>query len=62
MTTLRPRAFIASAAASRYFALSHDSYTNESANDALIRGNAQFVIHIPEDFGRALVRGDQPSL
>lgn len=56
------RIFIASAAASRYFAVSDKVYTNESANDALVRGNAQFVIHIPENFGRALIRGDQPGI
>ena len=36
--------------------------TEAEGRDALARGEAQFVINIPENFSRDLLRGDRPSI
>jgi ABC-2 type transport system permease protein len=36
--------------------------TEKEANDALARGEVLFVVTIPENFSRDLVRGDRPAL
>ena len=56
------RAFIAAAGASRYFTILPQTYTDAMANDALVRGDIQFVINIPEHFSRDLVRGQHPEI
>lgn len=56
------RAFIAAAGASRYFTILPELYTDASANDALVRGDIQFIIHIPKHFSRQLVRGQHPEI
>lgn len=56
------RAFIAAAGASRYFTILPQRYTDVSANDALVRGDIQFIINIPEHFSRELVRGQHPEI
>jgi ABC-2 type transport system permease protein len=56
------RAFIAAAGASRYFAILPNRYTDAAADDALVRGDIQFVLHIPEHFSRDLVRGLHPEI
>jgi len=47
---------------SDYFELRRDLATEVEARDALARGEVQFVIDIPVDFSRKLLRGERPSL
>lgn len=52
------------------YALQNSSYidfvrqvkTETEGRDALARGQVQFVVNIPEDFSRALLRGDRPAV
>lgn len=52
------------------YALQNSSYidfvrqveTEAEGRDALTRGQVQFVVNIPEDFSRALLRGDRPAV
>jgi ABC-2 type transport system permease protein len=52
------------------FAIKNSSYfnftklyaTEEEADEALARGDALFVVSIPENFSRDLVRGDRPAV
>src|SRR5215207_3979245 len=45
---------------STYFDLVREVKTEAEAHEALARGEVQFVITIPENFSRDLVRGDKP--
>ena len=47
---------------SGYFNLVRLVKTESEGHDILARGEAQFVINIPEDFSRDLLRGDRPSV
>src|SRR4030095_3936899 len=47
---------------STYFDFVREVKTEEVANDLLARGQVQFVINIPQNFSRDLLRGDRPSL
>lgn len=47
---------------SGYFNLVRLVKTESEGHDVLARGEAQFVINIPEDFSRDLLRGDRPSV
>ncbi len=47
---------------SDYFHIVRQSGSEEEIRTLLARGNVQFVVHIPEDFSRRLLRGEQPSL
>jgi ABC-2 type transport system permease protein len=47
---------------SDYFDFVRQLQTEEEANRALTRGEVLFVVTIPENFSRDLVRGDQPVL
>jgi ABC-2 type transport system permease protein len=47
---------------SGYFNLIRLVKTESEGHDVLARGEAQFVINIPEDFSRDLLRGDRPSI
>ncbi len=45
-----------------YFDITHANVTAEEADRLLARGDVSFVILIPPDFGRRILRGDRPQL
>jgi ABC-2 type transport system permease protein len=47
---------------SGYFAFIQQVKTAAEAQEALARGDVQFVVNIPENFSRDLLRGDRPSV
>lgn len=47
---------------STYFDFVREVKTEDEGNDLLARGQVQFVINIPQNFSRDLLRGDRPSL
>jgi ABC-2 type transport system permease protein len=47
---------------STYFDFVREVQTEAEAQDLLARGQVQFVINIPRDFSRDLLRGDRPSV
>jgi ABC-2 type transport system permease protein len=47
---------------SSYFDFVRELKSESEARDVLARGQALFVISIPEDFSRNLLRGDRPSI
>jgi ABC-2 type transport system permease protein len=47
---------------SSYFNFTKLYATEEEADEALARGDALFVVSIPENFSRDLVRGDRPAV
>jgi ABC-2 type transport system permease protein len=56
------RSFVAALRTSDYFAIVEELSDDESARRALARGDVQFVVTIPADFTRRLLRGERPSL
>ncbi|MBM3503206.1 MAG: ABC transporter permease [Alphaproteobacteria bacterium] len=47
---------------SGYFAVTHLATSEAEADDWLQRGKVQFVVSIPADFSRALLRGERPAI
>jgi len=47
---------------SGYFDFVLEAKTEEEAREMLARGDVQFVVNIPEDFTRNLLRGDRPAV
>ena len=47
---------------SNYFDLVKKLDSESAGRDALARGEVQFVINIPEDFSRKLLRGERPAI
>jgi ABC-2 type transport system permease protein len=47
---------------STFFDFTRQVETEEEGRDLLARGQVQFVINIPQNFSRDLLRGDRPSL
>lgn len=47
---------------SGYFRIDHEAATQAEADDLIVHGAVQFVITVPAQFGRSLVRGDKPVL
>jgi ABC-2 type transport system permease protein len=47
---------------STYFDFVREVKTEAEAHDALARGEVQFVVTIPENFSRDLLRGDRPAV
>ena len=47
---------------SSYFDLVRRAKTEKEAHDALARNEVQFVVNIPENFSRDLLRGDNPTI
>ena len=47
---------------SDYFQITHQATSETEIQSLLSSGDVQFVVHIPENFSRNLIRGDQPSL
>ena len=56
------RSLVAGLQNSGYFRLERTIATQAEAEDLLAKGTVQFVVTIPEGFGRRLVRGDKPVL
>ncbi len=56
------RTFIEGMKASNYFDVVADLPDEEAARAQLARGKLQFVLNIPPDFTRRLLRGEHPSL
>jgi ABC-2 type transport system permease protein len=47
---------------SGYFEVTRQAASEAEANQLLLRGEVQFVISVPEDFGRELLRGHRPAV
>jgi ABC-2 type transport system permease protein len=47
---------------SNYFEFVCEVSTEQEANDVLARGEAQFVVHIPPNFSRDVLRGERPAI
>ncbi|MFI4956668.1 MAG: ABC transporter permease [Gammaproteobacteria bacterium] len=45
-----------------YFRITHMQPTEAKANELMERGDVQFILHIPPNFTRDLVRGDHPTM
>lgn len=56
------RTFLHAMESSQYFSIARNVETEEAARRLLARGEVQFVINIPSDFSRRLVRGEHPPL
>jgi ABC-2 type transport system permease protein len=56
------RTLLAAIENSGYFRLVRQAASEADASGLLARGDVQFVITIPPDFGRRLVRGEKPAL
>jgi ABC-2 type transport system permease protein len=56
------RSYLAAMGNSGYFQFTGKRYDEESARAALARGEVQFVVNIPPDFTRKLVRGERPAI
>ena len=56
------RTLVAALRASDYFVLVREAATEAEAQRLLQVGEVQFVINIPEDFSRKILRGEQPTL
>ena len=56
------RTLVAALRHSDYFALTREAATESEAQRMLQLGEVQFVINIPEDFSRKLLRGEQPTV
>jgi ABC-2 type transport system permease protein len=54
------RSLVAALRQSDYFAIVREARTETEANELLRFGEVQFVINIPEDFSRRLLRGERP--
>jgi len=56
------RTFVAALKNSGYFTLVREAATEAEAQELLQLGDVQFVVNIPEDFSRRLLRGEQPTV
>ena len=56
------RSIVAGMQTSTYFQVTEHLQSRAEADSALKEGRAQFVLTIPEDFSRRLLRGEQPVL
>src|SRR6185436_13431832 len=56
------RSLVAGMQNSGYFGVDRIIATQAEAEDLLAHGTVQFVVNIPEGFGRRLVRGEKPVL
>jgi ABC-2 type transport system permease protein len=56
------RAIMAGLENSGYFELVREVRTEAAAREAIARGEVQFVVNVPEDFSRKLLRGERPPL
>jgi len=56
------RSIVAALQNSGYFALTENARTTRDVEELLAHGRVQFVVTIPEDFSRRLVRNERPVL
>ena len=56
------RSYLAAMRNSGYFAFVGELSSEEEARAALARGDVQFVVNIPTDFTRSLLRGERPAM
>ncbi len=56
------RTLVAALRNSDYFALTREAATEAETRELLQLGEVQFVINIPEDFSRRLLRGERPQV
>jgi len=56
------RSYLAALETSDYFDIVGELPDEEAGRAALARGDVQFVLHIPADFTRSLLRGERPAL
>ena len=56
------RTLVAALRRSDYFAITREARTEAEAQQLLQRGEVQFVINIPADFSRQLLRGEHPTV
>ena len=56
------RALIAALKQSEYFSIVREAQSEAEAAALLQRGDVQFVVNIPEDFTRRLLRGERPTV
>jgi len=56
------RTFVSALQTSNYFRITEELHTEEEGRAALAQGRVQFVLNIPADFTRRLVRGEKPAL
>jgi ABC-2 type transport system permease protein len=56
------RSYLAAMRTSGYFEFVGELENEEEARAALARGDVQFVVHIPADFTRRLLRGERPAM
>ncbi len=56
------RAILVGLETSGYFAIERDVVTEAAARRALTRGDLSYIVTIPVDFERALVRGERPQI
>jgi len=56
------RTLLSSMQTSEYFAIDTDYTTQDEAQEALKKGEIQFIITIPPDFTKKLLRGEKPSI
>jgi ABC-2 type transport system permease protein len=56
------RSFVAAMTNSAYFDIVETLPSEEAARRALAQGKVQFVLNVPVDFSRKLLRGEHPSL
>ncbi len=56
------RSFVAALQNSGYFRITHSTASQTQAQDLIERGEVQFMVVIPPDFERAVVRGEQPAV
>ncbi|MCK4870446.1 MAG: ABC transporter permease [Gammaproteobacteria bacterium] len=56
------RAFIAGLKNTQYFTITREAKTEKEAEDLLATGQVQFVVSIPANFTRKLIRGDRPQI
>ena len=56
------RAFLTSLENTKYFSIINSNMSEKAANDLLTQGRVLFVINIPANFTRDLIKGKQPEL
>ncbi|HJW55521.1 MAG TPA: ABC transporter permease [Burkholderiaceae bacterium] len=56
------RSFVAGLENSQYFRITHRPGSEAEANRLLAKGQVQFVLVIPPDFSRRLIRGEYPAM
>lgn len=56
------RSFVAAMENSQYFRIVETLHTEEEGRRALAEGRVQFVLTVPADFSRRLLRGERPAL